>query len=313
MPCGEAERHLGHARSPTADQQLEKDLEAAWAQVVEVDPVAAHGEEPGHGVGDAAQVAGEDDLRGSGGGARHSDAQRSCEPGLLAVRAVAARDDDVGVLQLTLGEQVEDQLGRMLQVAVHHDDPRCAGCPQTVDDRAPESSVPLTRGAVEQPDVQRRRAGSTLDGVRRRVVAVVDEEDLCSAARQRLLEAGQQHRHVAGLVAGRDDDRDRRVRRREGLPERHDDAVDMAVRHVLPQSRSRAADRRTDSAILQPCDLQGQRTNGAPSRRSAAGTAPFDAIGRRSVPAWLTRAIAGCPAGTRHLRRSHTRRRAGPP
>jgi hypothetical protein len=102
-------------------------------------------------------------------------------------------------------EQCRDHFRRMLQVAVHHDDPLCARCRLPGQHGSAESAPALARWAVKQVHGQRSPVGHTHHNLWRVIIAVVDEQHVCVVVGKRHAQATDERHDVRGLVACRYD------------------------------------------------------------------------------------------------------------
>ena len=117
---------------------------------------------------------------------------------------VAPRRDDLRA-PLPGRDQFRDQLGRMLEIRIHHDHAAPARMAQARAQRGLMAEIARERH-VADGGIARRRADRRERAVGR---AVVDEDDLVGALqRHRLRDRGRDGRDVAGLVMGRQHDRD---------------------------------------------------------------------------------------------------------
>ena len=254
----EREGHLRHAQPPRADEDLEQDLEAVRAQGVQVERVDPDHEEAAHRIGHLAQAPAEQDARDGARGVRNETPEET-ELAHAALLAEATGDDRVHVAGERAQDDLLEDLGRVLEVGVHHADPWRVRGTHAGEHRAAEPADALLTLAVDQPHGALRRTGGDQHGVGSAVVGVVHEDDLHREPGRHGLEPGHELADVLLLVAGRDDQRERRghdvpvavaVRVRGARPHGHVRGAHQAIRAVSGgDSRASGADVQTRSHV----------------------------------------------------------------
>ncbi len=201
----EAVTDFRDAQPGVADEDLEQQLEAGRAQPVEVDGVAAEGEQAAHRVGHGGEAAGEDDPAEPACRARHHRAAAAVEALPRPGAGVPGADHDVRVVPQGGACEAGGVRGRVLEVGVHDEDPLARRVPGTGDDGGREAAAAPAGLAVQQ--AHRHLAAGRLareDGGSG-VVAVVDHEDLGVQAGEQRAELAEERPDVLLLVARRDD------------------------------------------------------------------------------------------------------------
>ena len=117
--------HLGDGEAATPQQDLDEDLEAVGTEPVEVQRLGPDEEAAAHRIGHDVEAPGEQHPGRPAGRGRHAAAGRAQRRAVASVD-VAAGDDDVGTGLLGPGQELRQDLRRVLEVTVHHGEPRRA-------------------------------------------------------------------------------------------------------------------------------------------------------------------------------------------
>ncbi len=187
-------------------EDLQEDLEPLRPQGGQVEPAPVDEEETGHRIGAAGEPSGEHRAGQPGGRAGHPEPHGRAEAAGVAAADVAGGRDHVRVPRRIAVEQSRQELGRMLEVAVHHDADIGVRGSQADHDR-PAEATDVVR-AVDHPHRDRGIDRDALHLGRGVVGAVVDEEDLGVPPRQRRSCPLHEFGDVVALVVRRHDDRD---------------------------------------------------------------------------------------------------------
>jgi len=178
-PLAEHEPDLRLPKLGNADEQLEEDLEAARPEAVQIgcDCRSADEEETAHRVGDPLEGPPEPEPRDAAREVREERANRAEVVGAAAVDE-AARHDQVDVSRLCAADQLHDHLGRVLQVGVHHAEPRPPRCLEPREDSGRKATCTLAGTPVDDADRSVELLPADTNLLSGLVVAVVDEYDL---------------------------------------------------------------------------------------------------------------------------------------
>ena len=198
-------------------------------QTGEIERVAPDQEEARERIADRAQPEGKCDSCERDERAR-DERPRCTQPRDRGAAAEAGRDDQVALGLLRLLPKRRDAGGGMLEVGVHDAHPGRTGGRDARHNCSSKSSLTLTRGTMDDRDVEPCRGPPLGDDRRGSVVGVVHDDEFGVDAREFAVQAVDERADDGFLVArGRDDRQLRRPR---------------------PPSRSRAGGRRGPNGIL---------------------------------------------------------------